>query len=369
MTMKTSIPVARPLLPETAALLQYLSRIDATRWYSNWGPLQHELCRRLETNYGTSSGRVTAVASGTAALTAALLALCPPGKYCLMPSWTFFASPLAAIAAGLTPYFLDVDPETGMLSPEQVRRALAKLDRHQVGSVMPVSAFGAEPQVSTWGEFQEATGIPVVIDAAAAFDTVTASSVVQCISLHATKVLGCGEGGFVLSTNQDVVRQISQISNFGFSERREIGRVGMNAKLSEYHAAVGLAALDQWPDRRRDLLHIARTIRDSLQALDGVSLQPGWGVEWISATCVVQIETNDIEPVSSRMAADGIGTRQWWKQGCHLEPAFRDFPREPLPCTEAVAAKTLGLPFFPDMTGDQIARVTKSLGHALRELC
>ena len=131
----------------------------------------------------------------TVALTLALKAAgAQPGTLCAMPAWTFVASPHAAIEAGLTPWFLDVDPETWMLEPEQVLAAVLDAPG-EVGAIMPVAAFGRMPDLQAWRWVSEVLGLPVVVDGAAAFDALKSAPVPVTVSLHATKTVAAGDGG------------------------------------------------------------------------------------------------------------------------------------------------------------------------------
>ena len=164
------VPVARPSLPVAEALLPYLRRIDEARWYSNFGPLLSDFEKRLCARFPGSTHMVTC-ANATQGLTLTLQAMqLPPGSVCAMPAFTFVASAHAVVAAGLTPYFLDVDLKDWMLKPDTVRRALANVSQ-PISVVMPVSPFGALPDIEAWLSFRRSTGVPVLLDAAAAFDT------------------------------------------------------------------------------------------------------------------------------------------------------------------------------------------------------
>jgi dTDP-4-amino-4,6-dideoxygalactose transaminase len=128
------IPAMRPKLPATERLMDYLRRIDQSRFYSNFGPLVCALEERLAAHYRVSSGNVTTVANATQGLTLALVAQgVKQGTLCAMPAWTFVASVHAAVNAGLVPYFLDVDAETWVLDAaavaEEIARALATVGR------------------------------------------------------------------------------------------------------------------------------------------------------------------------------------------------------------------------------------------------
>ena len=186
------IPVARPLLPTADATRPYLDRIDATRFYSNFGPLARELEARLAVHFGLSPDCVVSAANGTLALTAALATVTRGAGTCLMPSWTFCGSAHAVVAAGLKPHFLDVDPRSWGLGPEVATRALEQVP--DVSAILPVAPFGAPVDVAPWEALTRASHIPVLIDAAAAFDGQQIGTTPVVISLHATKILGAGEG-------------------------------------------------------------------------------------------------------------------------------------------------------------------------------
>ena len=113
-----SIPLMRPKLPGRHALAPYLAEIDENRWYSNFGPLERRFEANLADHFGLGERQVVCVANGTQALSISLKSVARfPVGYCLMPSFTFAATPHAAVSAGLEPYFLDVDPTTWALDP------------------------------------------------------------------------------------------------------------------------------------------------------------------------------------------------------------------------------------------------------------
>lgn len=363
------IPVARPMLPRAEAYLGYLREIDGNRWYSNHGPLLRRFESRIAGHFNLPPQGVTSVANGTVALTAALQALgARPKQRCLMPSWTFIASAAAALAAGLVPHFVDVDPGTWALDPERLAR---RKDLAGVGAVMAVSPFGAPLDRAGWESFTARTGIPVLIDAAAGFDSVASISAANpgptpiMISLHATKVLGIGEGAVLLSSDRHFIQVAEQYANFGFYAAAEAMVPGINGKVSEYAAAIGLAALEEWPARRAQLMALSETYRAALAELPKIGLAPEFGRGWVSSTCCVVLPGDGLT-VGERLAALGVETRRWWRRGCHHQPAYGAFPRDPLPVTEDLARRCLGLPFYPDLSAGTVDWIVECLAHSCR---
>lgn len=361
----THVPVHRPRLPDAEALLPYLKRIDEARWYTNFGPLLGEFELRLAAHFNMPVDGIATLTNGTQALTVALRAFDPPaGSVCLLPSWTFPATAGAVVAAGMTPHFVDVDRESWVLTPQMAAEAANAVGG--LGAVMAICAFGAPLDRAGWDRFTEMTGIPALIDAAASFDAVAACPDMVpgptpiMISLHATKAFGIGEGGLLLSTDSDFIKRCRRFTNFGFVADRAVASVGINAKLSEYAAAVGLAALDEWPRVRRQWADRTAAYAHRLEALPGVALSPHYGDGWVSCYCNVQVEAGAAQ-TGDRLAKSGIATRRWWGPGCHAQPAYQEFPRHPLPVTEVLAGRVLGLPFYIDISDSEIDYVVEAL--------
>jgi dTDP-4-amino-4,6-dideoxygalactose transaminase len=364
-TMPDLMPVLRPRLPSSADILPYLRSIDERRWYSNRGPLVTRLEERLSRHLGLENGGVVTTANATVGITAALLALrAPAGSLCLMPSWTFAATPHAARAAGMKPWFHDVDSRTWALHPDEVLTTLRGISE-RVGAVIVVSPFGAPIDMEAWEAFDERTGIPVVVDAAAGFDTVQPGRIPSVVSLHATKILGAGEGGFIATTDSSLRDRLQACCNFGFQATRSAALPALNAKMSEYHAAVALASLASWPALRPGLIRIAEWYCRHIAGLEGVSLQPGYGNGSASGTTSVILPPHSAPRTARGLLHLGIETRAWWGEGCHAQPAFADCPRGPLPVTEDLGGRVLGLPQFPGMEERHVQRVAQAIAKAL----
>lgn len=358
------IPVARPRLPTLTALAPYIERIDQARWYSNFGPLCQEFEARLAERFGLDATQVSAISNATVGISLALKAAgAKPGTLCVLPSWTFAASVHAAIDAGLTPYFADVGLD-GLLTPAIARAAIDEAPG-PVGAIMPVAVCGQPIDPAPWNAFSAETGLPVVIDAAPGFDGAKPGNGLSVVSLHATKVLGVGEGGFVMSSASDPLAEVRLRANFGFLGSREAKIVATNGKLSEYAAALGLAGLDEWESRRAAFQGVAQRYRQNLAGLPA-SLPEGWGPDWISTTCVVRLEDPAaLVPVLEALHGASVETRAWWGRGMHTHRAFADFPRRPLPNTARLAETVLGLPFYLDMTDDEVDTVCDAIQQGL----
>ncbi|WP_244410133.1 DegT/DnrJ/EryC1/StrS family aminotransferase [Gluconacetobacter diazotrophicus] len=362
------IPVAWPRLPAMEYIAPYLHQIDANRWYSNQGPLCEAFQERLGRFWGMAYDNIALVANATTGLTLALRAQAlRQGSRCLMPSWTFVASAAAVAAADLVPHFVDVDPDTWIPDPDTIEDLARSPD---VGAILIVVPFGSPIDLAVWDAVSQRTGRPVIIDAAAAFDTLRSDGPMRIgkstvvVSLHATKVFGIGEGGAVISRDPVLAEHIRTLARFGFSGSRSAQSPGINAKISEYTAAVGLAGLDVWAETRSHWDALTRLYLGLLPA--SVRLPPAFGHNWVASTLAV-ICPEKSQPVAETLARRGIGTVSWWGSGCHTQPAYAGYPREHLPTTQQYGYRGIGLPFYQDMTEEQVTRVCATLRDVLPE--
>jgi dTDP-4-amino-4,6-dideoxygalactose transaminase len=366
------IPVMRPLLPPAADIVPYLEEIDRNRWYSNLGPLACRFEDRLGEHFRSGPGSMAAVSNGTAGLTLALKAVgAPSGALCMLPAFTFTASASAVLAAGLVPWFVDVDPDSWALEPHKAM-AYLRLAPGRVGAVMPVSVFGRPVGVAQWDEFAGTTGIPAVIDGAASFDAAEVGRSPVVLSLHGTKVFGVGEGGLVMSRDSGLVSRVHSLSNFGFpiAAGRKIARrsavlPGLNGKFSEYAAAVGLAGLDSWTMSRARFLAVRDDYLEVMTGLPGLQPQPGGWDPWVSATINFSVAAGRVKSLITGLEQRNIQARSWWGDGCHAASAFESCPKTALPVTEDLVNRVIGLPFYADMTHDEILRVRTALSALL----
>ncbi len=361
------IPIARPLLVPAESLIPYFREIDTSRVYTNFGPLGRRFEERLCCHFGIEAGGIVPVANATVGLTAALLTVRRQGRdLCVMPAWTFCASAHAAMAAGLRPFFVDVRPNTWQITPQDVA-ALPGDVLQRVAAVMPVAAFGAPVDGRSWDAFTAATKIPAVIDAAAGFDSLTPTASASVVSLHATKALGIGEGGFVATMEPELGHAIRQRLNFGFRGTRKAAVPAINAKLSEYGCAVGLAALDVWERTRAAWADVRDGYWRRLTAVRRAWFSAVPEQAWVSSTFVLATQS-EARQLDAALEAANIDSRRWWEAGCHREPAFATCEATALPTTDRLAACSIGLPFFPDMTNGEIDRVVEAiLPHLGRE--
>jgi dTDP-4-amino-4,6-dideoxygalactose transaminase len=341
-------------------LVPYLERIDQARWYTNFGPLAQELEDRLSREFripGKPDALAITVGSCTAGIELALRALeLPAGAPVLVPALTFVATATAVLSAGLTPIVCDVDPGSWLLTPDI---AIDVLRHTPLRAVVPVATFGCPQDTRVWSEFHSKTGLPVIIDAASSFGNQTdCGPTCSVFSLHATKALAAGEGGFVVTRDARLAKAVRQLSNFGINLTdpavAPIGAVtmiGTNAKLSEYHAAVGLASLDDGADTAHRRRGLYKEYTAAVRNIPG--LQTTWQrapEDCVRSVCCLKFESSELrDRAEGALDNAGVATRRWYLPLINRHPAFLRIRHRPTPTADDLANGLLGIPFHLDL--------------------
>lgn len=379
MHLETAVPLLVPDLPSPQELMPYLLRMHAARLYSNFGPLVCELEQQLAARFQatTPTASVTTASSATLALELALSALdLPPGSRVLVPALTFVATATAVVRAGHVPVLGDVDPDSWLMTPGmawQMRQHVA------FDAVVPVATFGVPQDMAAWSLFEQSTGLPVIVDAAGAFGSqwLHGSPGTLVFSLHATKSLPAGEGGLVVSTNAALVAKVRQMSNFGINlhpgarvPTGVLASIGTNAKMSEYHAAVGLASLARWDACALQRRTLYGDLRSALNAASDGSLRwqslPTEGLAAPVLLCTRMPSAADRLRLERLCLKLKIGTRRWYQPLLgEIRGTAARWESAPTPHAHAIARDLIGLPFFPSMTAQQQYAVADALGRAL----
>jgi dTDP-4-amino-4,6-dideoxygalactose transaminase len=370
-SLTARIPVYRPKLPCVEKLVPYLREIDKNRWYSNRGMLVQAMERRIAAMLGTGCD-VIMTASGWAALKAAIFAAAGPATpqrpLALMPSYTFAATAAAAESCGYKPYFLDVDEDNWMISPQML------IDHPALSSasvVIPVAAYGRGVAQGAWRQFRDATKVPVVIDAAAAFEGIVdnpsglTGAVPVAVSFQATKVLSTGEGGAVIWNDAEGLMAVARAINFGFHGTRESKSPSFNGKMSEFHAAVGNASLDAWDETLvawQTTCAAYSGLAETAGLTDRLILHPA------IASCYALFRASseaEAVAVTQALTERGIEHRYWYGNGLHTHQQFAAAPRDPLPHTARIAHRLVGLPTAIDLSHEAMKRIVAALCEGL----
>lgn len=367
------IPFLRPKLAPIEKCMPYFKLIDNNRIYSNFGPINVQFEKKVMHEIFHDTGEVCTANNATTGLILAIHHMKrPTGKYAVMPSFTFAATPLAAIWNGLEPYFVDINPDDWCMDTQLLNEVIEK-HGEEIAVIVPYAAFGTAMNLSYYEQLHLA-GWPVVIDAAASFGTLNGNneqfgtrfpgSVVY--SFHATKTFGIGEGALIYSANTDAIRKIQSLENFGFQDsNKQSLNYGLNGKLSEIMAAVAMVTLEEFPDkkRRRESLrsiYNQHLLQTSLLSKGWVFQETEGEVAWQSLPLLCEPGKRSWD-IASKLLEEGIETRAYFSPPCHEHPVFSACRRTSMKVTEDVASRIICLPFFEDLSEIEAARVVQSL--------
>jgi dTDP-4-amino-4,6-dideoxygalactose transaminase len=356
--------VTRPDLPPLEAFMAELEGLWQSRQLTNHGPLverfEQAVAEALDVPF------VASMSHGTSALMVAFRALELEGEVITTP-FSFPATAHALHFLGLTPVFVDVEPETLTLDPARIEAAITP----RTSAIVPVHTYGVPCDADAIDAVARAHDLRVVYDAAPAFGvechcgSVLSHGDLSVLSFHATKVMHTLEGGAVISHDPDMHARLRRLSNFGYAPDGALHEVGINAKMNELQAALGLLQLervDQAIEARGRLVqrwHEGLTPIPGLDALDPSvrARRPNHGY--------LPVRVGDDYPLTRDelwgwMRSRGVEPRRYYTPLLSdLEP-YRDrpgVPSPPTPIAADAAQRMLCLPLYPDLAEAEVDRI------------
>jgi dTDP-4-amino-4,6-dideoxygalactose transaminase len=344
--------------------------------FSNFGPVNTRFEQEMLTRFFAGDGACTTVCNATLGLMLAIkdaVGNPPPGRFALMPGFTFAAAAHAALWCGLTPLLCDIHPAHWAADMEAESALLARF-AGKIAIVMPYATFGYPIDLEPYTRMSNQLGVPVVVDAAASLGTFDGSgrsfgsgfagSVV--FSMHATKSFAVGEAGLIYSANPDRIARIRAMSNFGFGEPRIATMPGLNAKLSEVNALQGLLHLATYDGIliRRAALH--DHYRQALPELEFQLKAPGTQAHQFVPVLLPPGMGGCRDAIRAELADHGIIIGHYFSPHLLEQPYFRKVcAGGPVPVCDDVSARILSLPLFDTMTHDEVEEVSDCLRSAI----
>jgi dTDP-4-amino-4,6-dideoxygalactose transaminase len=340
--------------PPTPPLERVMSRLAPSyeRGVLTEGPLGRELEERAAAGLGVE--HVVAVSTCTAGLMLVLRALELDGAV-VMPSFTFSATAHAAAWNGLRPVFAECDASTFQLDAAD---AMARLD--DASAVVATHVFGAPCAAERFEQLGQERGIAVVFDAAHAHGALRGERRVggfgdaEVFSMTPTKPLVAGEGGLVATNRADLADAVRIGRDYANPGDYDTRFVGLNARLSELHAATALESLVDFERNLERRRAIASRYREGLRSVPGVRVQTvddGDVSTYKDFTVQVDTATYGLsrDGLVDVLRRRGVDTRCYFSPPVHLQTAYRALAGGELPVTERVAASVVSLPIFPDL--------------------
>jgi dTDP-4-amino-4,6-dideoxygalactose transaminase len=348
---REKLHVGRPNIGDRGRLLSRINDLLDRKWLTNNGPYVQEFERRIADSLGVK--HCISMCNGTVALEIATRALGLTGEV-IVPSFTFVATAHALQWQEITPVFCDIHPDTFTLDPARVEAMITP----RTTGIIGVHLWGRPCDVEALAGIARRRRLRLLFDAAHAFGCSHQGRMIggfgdaEILSFHATKFLNTFEGGAVLTGDDALAQKIRLMKNFGFSGYDDVIYIGINGKMSEIAAAMGLTGLESLDDfiganRRNYALY-----RDGLSGIPGIRLVPYDERE----RCNYQYVVLEVDEAASGVGrdtlmdvlhAENVIARRYFHPGAHrMEPYRSCFPHAGLvlPVTERLTQRVLSLP-------------------------
>lgn len=358
-----NIYVTQPFLPPLEEFKPYLEKIWENKWLTNCGPFHQELEEKLSTYLGVEY--ISLFTNGTIALVTALQALRITGEVITTP-FSFVATAHSLLWNGIKPVFVDIDPATFNLDPDQVEAAITPYTT----AILPVHVYGNPCSVEKIQNIADTYGLKIIYDAAHAFGvnfkgkSLLKHGDLSILSFHATKVFNTFEGGAIICPDAKTKKRIDDLKNFGFADEVTVVAPGINGKMNEIQAAFGLLQLkhvDKAISRRRE---IDTLYREQLIFIPGI-ICPSLPTDTTHNYSYFPILIDNIYPLSrdelnEKLRQHGIFARRYFYPLISEFPMYRGLLSSSpsnLPCATKAAGHVLCLPIYPDLSNESVTRI------------
>jgi dTDP-4-amino-4,6-dideoxygalactose transaminase len=357
--------VGRPNIGDRARFMERVDQILDSKWLTNAGPYVQEFEHRIADLAQVK--HCIAMCNATVALEILIRALDLSGEV-IVPSFTFVATANALQWQEITPVFCDLDPRTHTLDPNQVEQMITPRTTGIVG----VHLWGHACDVESLTEIATRRGLKLIFDSAHAFGCSYQGRMIgtfgnaEVFSFHATKLINSLEGGAVVTNDDELAGKIRLMKNFGFTSYDQTSYIGINGKMNEVSAAMGLTNLESLDDfiavNRRNYELYAR----ELAGLEGIALLScPKGEKWNYQYVVLDIDESKTlvtrDELIKILHRENVLARRYFYPGCHrMEPYRSAFPEAGLrlPETERLANRVLCLPTGTAVDERQISTIS-----------
>jgi len=351
--MKKNIYVTQPSLPPLEEFIPYLEQIWENKILTNGGPFHQQLEKALCEHLGVE--HLALFSNGTIALITALQALRITGEVITTP-YSFVATSHSLLWNGIKPVFVDIDPNTLNLDPKKIEAAITP----QTTAIMPVHCYGHPCDVDAIQKIADNYGLKVIYDAAHAFGVDDAGGSIlrhgdlSVLSFHATKVFNTFEGGAIVCPDAKTKQRIDHLKNFGFVDEVTVVAPGINGKMSEFNAALGMLQLKSLETNIQKRKEIDARYRQGLSGVKGIHCLNDAGEE-IANYSYFPILIQADYPLSrdelfQKMRDAGIFARRYFYPLISEFPMYRSMPsaaQSNLPVANKAADQVICLPIYP----------------------
>lgn len=357
---RVPITVTQPFLPPLYEFQSYLKKIWDRKILTNGGPfhqsLEDALCEYLGVPY------IALFANGTIALLTALRALNIKGEVITTP-YSFVATAHSLLWNSIEPIFVDIDYRTCNMSADKIEAAISPTTE----AIVPVHCYGNPCDTVRIKEIADRRGLKVIYDAAHAFGvrhggrSLLLEGDLSVLSFHATKVFNTFEGGAIVCHSAEMKARIDNLKNFGIVDEVTVGELGINGKMSEINAALGVLQLKYINGAIKRRGEIDKRYRESLSETAGIeclaipnSVTPNYSYFPVLVSAEYPLSRDDLY---AKLRQHNIVTRRYFYPLISQLPMYSRFASsspENLPIATNIAQRILCLPIYPDLSDDDV---------------
>jgi dTDP-4-amino-4,6-dideoxygalactose transaminase len=370
------IPFLQPAPARLSELSDELAAIEASRIFSNFGPVNTRFESALIADMFDGDGHCVTMCNATIGLMLvlrqAIEGMPSSRRYALMPSFTFAATGHAALAVGLTPLLSDIDPETWLACPDSEARLLERYGE-QVAVIVGCTTFGNPIDLARYRALAATCGAALVIDAAAALGSTDfddqqfgyGSPEPIVFSMHATKPFATLEGCVIYSSDAERIVELRAMANFGFEKPRTASIPGLNAKLSEVTALMALEKLKAFPAIVANRYARECEYRALLPDFGWQRMRSLRNAPTFAAALAPRGLARARDDIRQTMLCEGVQTAAYFDPHLARQPYFSALcVADDLPISDDVARRMISLPMFDALTTVQVKRVADVLRQA-----
>jgi dTDP-4-amino-4,6-dideoxygalactose transaminase len=366
--MEKPIYVTQPSLPDLEEFIPYLREIWDNKILTNNGPMHKQLEKELAEFLGVPF--ISLFANGTLALVTALQALRITGEVITTP-YSFVATTHSLWWNNIKPVFVDIESKFGNIDPDKIEAAITP----KTTAIMPVHVYGNPCYVEKIQKIADIYGLKLIYDAAHAFGveykggSILNYGDLSILSFHATKVFNTFEGGAIISHDSATKKRIDYLKNFGFAGETTIMAPGINSKMNEVQAAMGLLQLKSFDENIKKRKVVAETYRELLKDIKGISMlsEPE---DTVSNYAYFPIFVNEIEYGMSRdalyekMKQNNIFGRRYFYpliSEFSMYKGLESSSHKNLPVAHKIANEVICLPIYSELEIKEVKEIVNIL--------
>jgi len=356
------INVTKTYLPDKEKYKRYVDQIFTSGHVTNKGPLVRQLESRLAEYLGVKN--LILVANGTVALEIAYRTLGIKG-FALTTPFSFVATTSSLVTNNVLPIFVDIDPDTLNIDPENLERLITP----NTSAIVPVHVFGNACEVEAIEAIASKHDLKVIYDAAHAFnvqykgESILNYGDISTLSFHATKLFHSIEGGALIINDDTLVEKARYLINFGIQNAESIPELGTNAKMNEFEAAMGLCVLDEIEtirENRRNVYEIyVKELSGSVQIQ-----QPNPDATRNHSYFPIILESEEqLKKVQAALNGEDIFPRRYFYPS--LDTLGYIEPKQHCPVSRDISTRILCLPMYGDLSLNDQKRIIETIKSTL----